>query len=280
MRRYTLGINGVGSDIPKKASAVEDGLRAVSLRLDTNSIRLNSFGPTHQPYSPPLSPTALPTPSSEASEVSDYTFSDDDAASSISSPPSSNSASPMMRPTQRKNDSISSISLSPPFLSTEDDLAVTKPLPFIKLLVLMSRLYEAHFNIGFFFMFITVSPWFNPGLHPMPLWKLHDGAASGLLPDLPKAVLFATSIASHLGTLAFICTAAIFYNYERFHHVTTTKRWENQTHLGKRAHQQTIRYMPWCMLNYAGLPFTIVFGVIPLFQSVTFATLTRSNTDF
>lgn len=108
----------------------------------------------------------------------------------------------------------------------------------------------------------------------MPLWKLHDSANSAL-PDLPKAVLYATALSSHLGTLAFICTAMIFIGYERFHHITTTVRWEGQTHLGMRAHQQTVRKLPWCLLSYAGLPFTILFGVLPLFQYVPPPSLLR-----
>ena len=221
---------GVGTDSPTKRTAndieLENGLRAVSLRLDANSIRFNRSGP----FSPPLSPTSLPTPSSERSEqseISDYTFSDDDATSSNSSPPSSNAASPLLRGLDLKTDSsIAPISLSEHTfapLSAPANISNTTPsVPMFNLLILMSRLFEAHFNLGFLFMFLSVAPYFNPGLEPMPLWKLRAGA--GVVVEsgaLPKAVLYATAISSHLGTVAFVCTALIFFYYERFHHIGT-----------------------------------------------------------
>ena len=228
LRRLTLNRFGVGTDSPTKRTPndieLENGLRAVSLRLDANSIRFNRAGP----FSPPLSPTSVPTPSSEQSEqseISDYTFSDSDAASSNSSPPSSNAASPMLRGLDLKTDSsIAPISLSEhsfaPLSAPANMSTAATPIPLFKLFMLMSRLFEAHFNLGFLFMFLSVAPYFNPGLEPMPLWKLRAGA--GVVGDaglLPKAVLYATAISSHLGTVAFVCTALIFFYYEQFHHI-------------------------------------------------------------
>lgn len=64
-------------------------------------------------------------------------------------------------------------------------------------------------------------PYFSPGLEPMPLWKLRPATdAVGNAFALPQNVLLATAISSHLGTLAFFCTASIFFYNERYHHIS------------------------------------------------------------
>lgn len=68
---------------------------------------------------------------------------------------------------------------------------------------------------------VAHSPYFNPGLEPTPLWKLRPATEAAATADaLPDVVLLATAVAAQLGTVAFVCTALIFYYYEQFHHIS------------------------------------------------------------
>lgn len=71
-------------------------------------------------------------------------------------------------------------------------------------------------------MFLSVGPYFNPGLEPTALWKLRaSGEVIKQSADLiPRAALVGTDIAAQLGTLAFLGTIGIFYYYEHFHHMS------------------------------------------------------------
>lgn len=249
MRRIALGQFGPGSDLPPRqrhaSTASEDleaGLRTVSLRLDSLDVKSSPHSLPSFSYpisaapgfsiitsglsTPPRSPMdMLPTPSSGVSE-SDYTnfSSTDDGensdSGSASSPPSSSSASPILRAIDIKPESESTA-----FLERSHSLNDSAPPKFARynFIVLMARLFEAHFNLGYLFMFLSVGPYFNPGLEPTALWKLRaTGEVIRQNQELiPRVVLWATNIAAQLGTIALISTILIFYYYEQFHHASS-----------------------------------------------------------
>lgn len=257
---------------------MEDGLHRASFTLDSR--RESRSTPPHSPttlstslsHSRSDSPTNSRAPSSfstsssvmSAGEEQDDLFSEPNSISNsnYTSPPSSTGDSPILRATDLKS------AVPVILLDTRQSTGPTPPLPVWNLVILMSRLYEAHFNLGYLFILLTLAPYFNPGLEPTPLWKLRPTTvASTGAQQLDSVVLFATAVAAQLGTFAFICTALIFFYYEKFHHITTTKRWEGKTHLGQRANQQSIRTFPSCLITYAAVPFTLVFGILPLYHA-------------
>lgn len=242
IRRVALGHIGLDTDLPgisDTSFSLEDGLHRASFTIESR--RESQSTPPHSPLSVAASlesrsQSPSRAPSSFSVSEHDDLFSDaSTSTSTYTSPPSSTGDSPILRPTDLKT------AVPVVFLNTQE--GVTAPLPVWNLLVLMSRLYEgwfssfpfikfrsrandlnlfsAHFNLGYLFILLTLAPYFNPGLEPTPLWKLRPATiAAGAAQELDPVVLFATAVAAQLGTFAFICTAMIFYYYEKFHHIS------------------------------------------------------------
>lgn len=248
LRRLASGHHGFGSDLPPVDSTLEleDAHEGAipSLNLDRRTRR--SWSPDSVSVSPrsPLSETTTPP-----SEAEDPFLSDSDPYSSTSeatSPPSSVEGSPRLLPSHLNKTGRH-------FSGAVDE----GKLPFFDLLVVLSRLYEAHFNLGrrpstccVPYPFSDPSPGRLP-LHPVDgrpvlqprvrafavsaqqqantlvltsvlshrLWKLRPSytADPGAI---PRSAMLATTVSSHLGTVALLCTIAIFYYYERFHHIS------------------------------------------------------------
>ncbi|KAK4699504.1 uncharacterized protein P7C70_g6757, partial [Phenoliferia sp. Uapishka_3] len=245
LRRLALRHFGYGSDLAPTdtTSLMEDGPDEA---IPSPYLRRNRSWSTSQ--SSPL-PTVSPPSEASSSSASNVSVSDDEDSSYF---PKSGRSSDTSSPTSSAGDSPS---VGIPFHSRKQisRFPATTPtptkVPVFQLLVVLSRLYEAHFNLGFLFTLLTVAPYFNPGLEPSPLWKLRPSNTNAL--PLPRSAMLATTISSHLGTVALLCTITIFFYYERFHRITTTTRWEGRPHLGRRAYQQTVRSFPsrFCFLR-------------------------------
>lgn len=124
--------------------ALEDGLRRASMGFDAR----DRFIDESIPPTPTEARSQSPDSSAMTLDESEEGFSDLGVVSQYTSPPSSTGDSPLLRATQLKTNVPAS------YLTAARPAA---PLPLFKLAVMMSRLYEAHFNLGYLFILMSIA---------------------------------------------------------------------------------------------------------------------------